>query len=192
MKIGIDVDDTLLDFVGAYIIFHNKIYKTNLKKEDFKTYSFNHVMGGTMGKAINSVKEFYTTPFFMKMIPLQNAIDVVQKLKKYNELFVITSRSSDMQEGTLEQITRYFPNTFSRIIFASNHYTKIKNTGKTKAEICLDLGASLLIDDSLIYTKECVIEGINAILIDAPWNQDGDIRGVTRVKNWREILEVLK
>lgn len=190
-KIGVDIDDTLVDFVGNYISFHNKTYKTNLQKENFKTYSFNYARRGTMKQAVNSVNKFYNTPFFKEMKPLPNAVGVIQRLKEKSELFIVTSRPLSIQEDTFEWISKYFSNIFSEIIFSSNHYTKTKNSGKTKAEICLNFGASLLIDDSLVYAQECIAKGIESILLDAPWNQNGNLNGITRVKNWKEIGEKL-
>ena len=192
MNIGVDIDDTLLDFVGTYALFHNEVYGTNLKREDFKKYSFNSVRGGTMKEAVNSVKEFYNTSFFKEMKPFPDSIEVIQKLKRNRSLFIITSRPLDIQKGTLEWISKYFSNIFSDIIFASNFYTKARNNGKTKAEVCYDLEISTLIDDSLIYARECVEKGIDALLLDAPWNQNGEDKGITRVKNWKEIEVLLK
>jgi uncharacterized HAD superfamily protein len=189
--IGVDIDDALLDFVGAYILFHNETYKTNLKKDDFKTYAFNFARGGTMKQAVNSVNQFYKTPFFKEMEPFPGAVEVIQKLKEKNELFIVTSRPLNMQKSTLEWISKYFTNIFSEIIFSSNHYTKAKNSGKTKAEICSDLEAYLLIDDSLEYALQCADKGVEVILLDSPWNQNGKHERITRVKNWKEIGELL-
>ncbi len=193
MKIGIDIDDTLLDFVGTFINFHNEIYKTNLKKEDFKTYSFSHARGGTIKQEINTVNQFYKTDFFKKMQPFEGVVEVIQKLKKNNDLFIVTSRPIHMQGGTLEWLVEHLPNIFSEVFFSSNHYTKAKNSGRTKAEICYDLDASLLIDDSLEYAKQCVKKGIEVLLFgdDSPWNQNGEIKGVTRVKDWQAIGRLL-
>ncbi len=191
MNIAVDIDDTLLDFVGTYILFHNETFKTNLKKEDFETYSFNYARGGTMKQAVSSVRQFYKTDFFKGMKPFPGAIEVIQKLKEKNNLFIVTSRPYNMKEGTFDQLSKYFQNTFLEVFFSSNHYTKAKNSGKTKAEICNDLEASLLIDDSLVYTQECVTKGINSILLDAPWNQNGSIEGIVRVKSWKEIGDLL-
>lgn len=192
MRIGVDADDTLFDFVGNYTLFHNWKYKTNLKKEDFKTYSFNHARGGTMKQAINTVNEFYKTDFFKEMQPFPEAIEIIQKLKENNELFVVTSRPNHIKEKTIEQILEHFQDAFLEMFFSSNYYTRAKNSGKTKAEICRDLEASLLIDDSLVYAKQCVEIGIKAILLDSPWNQNGYVKGITRVKDWKEIGDLLR
>ncbi|MCK5624570.1 HAD hydrolase-like protein [Candidatus Pacearchaeota archaeon] len=187
MNFAVDIDDTLLDFVGTYIVFHNETFKTNLKKEDFKTYSFNHARGGTMKQAVSSVRQFYNTDFFKEMKPFPGAIEIIQELKENNDLFIVTSRPYNMKNGTFDQLSKYFLNMFSEVFFSSNHYTRAKNSGKTKAEICNDLEASLLIDDSLVYSKECVKNGVGAILLDAPWNQNGSVEGITRAKDWKEI-----
>jgi len=177
MKIGVDLDDNSFDFVGAYLLFHNETYKTNLKKEDFRIYSFNG----------NRIRKFYNTSFFSEIKPFPGAAEVLQKLKENNELIVVTSRPITIKEKTFEQIYRHFPNTFSEVFFSSNHYTKAKNSGKTKAEICLEKNVSLMIEDSLVYSKQCVEKGIKAILLDSFWNQNGDLEGITRVKDWKEI-----
>jgi uncharacterized HAD superfamily protein len=189
---AVDIDDSLFDFISEYIAFNNLKYKTNLKKEDFKSYRFNEFRGGTMQEAVNSVKEFCYGPFFEKVQPFPNAIEVIKQLKEKNELFIVTSRPIEMKELTFKQISRYFPNTFYDIIFSSNHYTGAKNNGETKAEICKKIGASLLIDDSLVYAKQCIENGIEVMLLDSPWNQNGCIQGIKRVKNWKEIGELLK
>ena len=191
-KIGIDIDDTLLDFIGNYLIFHNQKYKTNLKREDFKTYSFNHSLGGTMNKAVNTVGEFYKTEIFKKIRPFSNSIDVINNLKKKYDLFIITSRPDFMVDETKEWINKYFPNKFSDIFFSYNHYTKRKNNGKTKAEICSDLEISILIDDSLEYALNCAEKGVKVLLLNARWNLNGEHENIIRVKNWEEILEKLK
>lgn len=189
---AIDIDDSLFDFLGPYTHFNNLMYKTNLKREDFTSYVFNEFRGGTMEEAVESVREFCYSPFFEEMKPLPYAPEVIQELKKENELFIVTSRPIEMKEITFRQISKYFPNVFSDIIFSSNHYTKAENSGETKAEVCKKLNVSHLIDDSLIYAKECLEKGIGAILLDSPWNQNGSINGIIRVKNWKEILERLK
>lgn len=190
-KIGIDIDDTLLDFIGAYVLFYNTRYKTNFKREDFKSYMFNETLGGTLEESVNSVKKFCNSSFVDEMKPLPDSQKVIQMLNKQSELFLVTSRTLDLKEITLNQISKYFPNLFSDILFSSNHYTKSKNTGKPKSEICLEKGISLLIDDSLIYTNECLEKNIGAILFDSPWNQNGHLKGIIRVKSWEEIGKLL-
>ena len=117
---GVDIDDTLFDFIGAYCLFHNLTYKTQIKKEDFNSYNFNEIMGGTIKEATDSISAFYNTSFFRKMKPFPDSIEIIQELKKNNELFIITSRPPSIKEETFNQIFKYFPGVFSKIIFSDN------------------------------------------------------------------------
>jgi len=193
MRIGIDVDDTLLDFVGNYILFHNQMYETKLERADFKTYSFNHAKGGTMEQEVNTLKQFYNTDFFREMLPFPGAVEIIQKLKEENKLFVITSRPLYIRDGTLKQLSEHFSGAFLDVFFSSNYYAQAKNSGKTKAEICKDLEIALLIDDSLEYAKQCAKEKIRVFLFgnNNPWNQNGIVERVKRVKDWKEIGDLL-
>lgn len=40
MKIAIDVDDVLADFISSLVKGHNDEFGTQLKKEDFHTFAF--------------------------------------------------------------------------------------------------------------------------------------------------------
>lgn len=192
-RIGIDIDDTLLDFVSPYLSYHNEIYNTNFKKETFETYSFNLNMGGTMAEVIDGVHNFYKTSFFKEIQPFPNSVEIIDAFKQKDyELFIITSRPDFIIDETKKWIDNHFPNKFSDIFFSYNHYTRRKNNGKTKAEICNDLGVSVLIDDSLEYGLQCANKGINVLLLDSPWNRNGEHKRIIRVKNWEEIRRELR
>ena len=181
MNIAVDIDDTLLDFVRNYILFCNEKYNINMQREDFKTYSFDS----------EKINEFYKTELFRKLSPFPNAAKVIDTLGKKNNLVIITSRPDELYSETIKQIVWNFPAAFSDVFFSINHYTKAENSGKTKAEICKEKEINLIIEDSLEYAKQCVEKGIDAILLDAPWNQNGIVEGVTRVDDWKKIGGIL-
>lgn len=63
-----------------------------------------------------------------------------------------------------------------------------------KVDLCRELGASVLIDDSLIYAREVASVGIKALLFDLEgtymWNKSDALPlGVTRVFGWDDVLE---
>jgi uncharacterized HAD superfamily protein len=62
---------------------------------------------------------------------------------------------------------------------------------RPKSEVCIELGVSYLIDDNLTAVTQTSAFGIKALLFgDYPWNQAKELpEGVTRVKNWQEVLE---
>lgn len=188
MKIAIDIDEVLGQFMKALIDFHNSEYKTNLKLEDFFSYNFWNVWGGTKEEAIEKVYKFHKTDFFKNIKPVTDSQDSVKKLKEDNELFVITSRQNDVIEETKLWIQNNFPNTFSNIYF-TNHFSKNGNS-KTKKEICDLLDIDILIEDSLEYSLECIKPNRKIFLLDYPWNKSNSLpKEITRVYSWREIIE---
>jgi 5'(3')-deoxyribonucleotidase len=193
-KIGIDLDDTLFDLVSPFISYHNQTYKTNLKKEDFTTYSFNEVLKlPSMRDAVERVFQFYDSDFFRKMPPLPGSIESVNKIKGDYEMYIITYRPDFLYNDTMNQLWDNFRGCFSEVLFAFNPYIGGKSIGKTKADICLNKGISKMIDDSLNCVLECKKKGVSTLLFgDYPWNRNGEHKEIIRVKDWKEVLEKLE
>ncbi len=191
-RIGIDLDDTLVDFNSALREWHNEECRTSLRRDDFKSYSLNETLGETEEEINQKMNDFYNSGYFENIQPIPGAIAAIEKLSKREELFLITSRPDFLNEKTIESLNRFFPGKFLDIIHSINHYSKRKNSGKSKVEICRDLGASRLIDDSLDYIMQCLETGeVRGLLFgNYPWNQlNGLPTNIIRVKNWREALE---
>jgi len=193
-RIGVDLDEVLADFNTAIRNYHNKVYGTSLKPEDFKTSLYNEVWGGTLQEAIQKVNDFYCSPFFSDISPIPHSISSIDILKRENELFIITSRPTFIEEETKRWLDEFFRNKFLGVFHSSNHYSKAENSGKTKSQQCKELEISVLIDDSLDYIRQCPSMEIRGILFgDYPWNQNGNLPpNVVRVKNWKEVLAQLK
>jgi 5'(3')-deoxyribonucleotidase len=193
-KIGIDLDDTLFDLIGPFINYHNQNYKTNLKKEDFTTYPFNEVLKlPSIRDAVERVFRFYDSDFFRKMPPLPGSVEAINKIKEDYDIHIITYRPEMLYNDTMNQIWNSFRNCFSEVFFAFNPYLGRKSSGNTKGEICLNNGIFKMIDDSLECILDCQERGISGLLFgDYSWNQNGEHKGITRVNNWKEVLEKLK
>jgi len=193
MKIGIDLDEVLADFNSGLIEWHNQKYNTSLQSKDFTSYFFNRVWGGTIEEAIQKVSDFHYSNYFRKLAPIKNSVDVISILSRENDLFVITSRPDFIQEETNRWINSFFEKKFKGIFYSSNHYSKATNSGKTKLQICRDLGVSVLIDDSLNYISQCAFTEVKGLLFgNYPWNQNGNLpANIFRTNNWKEVLEKL-
>lgn len=193
-RIGVDTDDVLVDFVGALIEHYNETYGTDIKREQVKNFSFHDIWGGTLEKRVERVNHFFETPYFDDILPIEGSQEAINYLSLSNDLFIVTSRPIFIKEKTEKWLNKFFNGKFLGIVNSSNHYSKAKNSGKTKVQLCNELGVSVLIDDSLDYIKQCPSMGIKGILFgDYPWNQNGNLpEGVVRVKNWNEALEELK
>ncbi|MBI2667033.1 hypothetical protein HYX13_05460 [Candidatus Woesearchaeota archaeon] len=191
MNIGVDVDEVLADFVPALIAFHNTAYQTSFTREQFSSYRFWEVWGGTREQAIEKVYLFYQTSYFQQIVPVKGSQRELEKLKSFgpeNSFYIITSRQKDISEATNSWVKQHFPNIFSEIFF-TNHYSRSGKV-KTKKEICEILEIDLLVEDSLDYALECSAPSRRILLLDCPWNQKNPMPPeIQRVFSWSEIAE---
>jgi len=191
MKIGIDLDEILGGLVPELLKFHNDKYKTNFKLEDFFSYKLWEVWGGNREEAIEKIYEFYKTDFFKNIKPIKGSQKAIEKLKKNNELFIITARQNVIKKETRLWVEKNFPNAFSNIHF-TNHYAQ-KEKLKTKKEVCDLLDVDILIEDSLEYSSECVNPKRKIFLMDYPWNKSDNLpKNIERVYSWEEIIDKIQ
>ncbi len=188
MRIAIDVDEVLADQLSGLIAFHNAEYGTTLQRGDFATYRFWETWGGTREEAIEKTRAFHQSSAAAHIAPVVGAQDAVQKLSRQHELIVVTARWNDIAAETQQWIAEYFPQAFSQFHFA-NHYALDGSPERTKLEICQEIGADLLIDDSLSNVTDMAYAGKRGILLDYPWNQSDELpQGVLRARSWSEVL----
>ena len=190
MKIGIDLDEILADFLSAIIKYHNLTYGTKLERGQFSSYGFWKTWGGTKEEAIQKVCDFYKTPFFKNIQPVSGAKKAISTLRQNNDLFIVTSRHDDVIDQTMKWVEGHFPNTFTDIYFANNYFQG--GASKTKVQICDEIGANILIEDSMEYALECVNSKRKVFLLDYPWNQCPELpQGISRFSSWDEIVQAI-
>lgn len=164
MRIGIDIDDTLVstsesfnEVKKKYNINFSKDWKDNWTKEEmnfiFNTYLEEILLGA-------KIKE--------------NAKEVTDYLYSLgHELIVITARTDNycktMKEKTLEILKK------QGLKVSKFYFGQIK-----KSDLAKELNIDLMIDDSKYVYDNMKKDGIDCILF-------GD-----RIKNWNEILEYIK
>lgn len=189
MRIGVDLDEVLVEFMGGFIKFHNLRYGTSLRKEHFKTYKLWDTMGETKEDVIRKINEFYKTNHFRYLLPTKGAIQGIKYLKEGNDLVIITSRPDIISKETNFQVDMYFPNCFSAIEL-TNHYAE---NSRTKLSVCDKHNIDVLIEDNLDYALECVKGNRKVFLLDCPWNQYPNLpKGICRVNSWEDIIKTFK
>eukprot|EP00761_Pharyngomonas_kirbyi_P001564 gb/GECH01001568.1/.p1 GENE.gb/GECH01001568.1/~~gb/GECH01001568.1/.p1 ORF type:complete len:205 (+),score=54.90 gb/GECH01001568.1/:1-615(+) len=193
--IACDLDEVLGTFVEQLAQFHNRVYNTNLSLSDFDSYQFWNVWGGNAKEAATKINEFFESPEFDSLKPIPGAHEALKELKeKGYTLVLVTSRQTFLKEKTMKFLDKNYPGIFDQVRLG-NHYGEGKK--KSKPEMCRELGASILIDDSLKYCTECAHDDIKAVLFDLngeyPWNNTDEPlhSNITRVSNWKEALNVV-
>ena len=188
MKIAVDLDDTLADSLTSFIEFYNKNYKPKIKYEDFIAYTLNEIIGISKEEENKILEQFDNSKYCDEVKPIKGAVEAIKKIIKKHEIVVITQRLKRFETKTRLWLAKYFPE-IKDVFFIRNEYHKLV---KSKAEICKEIGADILIDDAISNVVACEKAGIKVIVINYPWNQN-KIFGklVRRVKSWEEIASLL-
>ncbi|MDD5084283.1 MAG: hypothetical protein PHT88_05155 [Candidatus Moranbacteria bacterium] len=192
MKIGIDLDDVLCDYATAFVKYHNDTYSTTLTKADIWSYNFWDVLNISREEAVKRVYAFGRSSKMMDIDPVPGAKRAVDSLLARNhELSLITARDADFSDITHHWLARHFPGVFSDIHFV-NHYSTT-TAPRSKGDVCREIGASMMIDDSFDNAISCHgVCGSGVLLFDAPWNANKELPvGVHRVFSWYDVLEKL-
>ena len=188
MRIGVDLDDVVIDLQNAIVSFHNERYGTAFTRNDHRTFNLWEVWGCSREEAVGRIYEFFQSDWFFNVPPMMHAETGLHALAaRGHELYAITDRTNDVVEETKKWIAQHFPETFQEIHFA-NHFTK-SGPARKKSEICRELGITTLIDDSKDNAIDCAAAGIRVLLLDQPWNQGELPAGVERVFSWDEIVK---
>jgi uncharacterized HAD superfamily protein len=186
MKIGIDLDDVLSKTTEGFIEFHNKNYGTNLDVKTKEKYGWWEIIDQPRDVYEKRLIKFNATQYFKNTQPVKGAREILERLKKNNELFVITARGDDVKGDTEKWVKNNFPNIFSEIYF-TNQFGQT-GTKISKRMVCDNLDIDVYIDDSLEFALECARQNRKVYLLNYPWNQTDKLpEGVTRVYSWGEI-----
>lgn len=192
MIIATDTDECLAQYITAFCLWHNEKYGTRLKEEDFTEWDISKTIGTTRQEELRRLYEFHKSTYFFAIQPVPGSVRGTKTLKERgNTLFVTTGRQLELRVETHEWIGLYYPEVFSGIQLG-NHHSLNNQPKKPKSEMCDELEADALIEDTLATAIECAKPGRRVLLMNRPWNQNGKLPdGVQRVYSWEEIVEAL-
>ncbi|EER10655.1 conserved hypothetical protein [Perkinsus marinus ATCC 50983] len=163
--VACDLDEVLGQYLATYSKWHNRVYGTHLKVSDFFTYRFWEVQGGTAKEAMEKCYVFHESPEFKAGIPLvPGAQEYIRKIGKFADAHIVTSRQDQIRQDTYDWIFKNFGIPSSRV-HLGNHFG-LSGKQISKADMCKDIGASLLIDDNPTYINDAVSHGFGGILFD--------------------------
>ncbi len=166
MKVLVDMDCTMVDFIGALLKRYNEKYSSDLSVEDITQWVLPEDL----------VEIYKNTPdFFYRLEPFSGVIHGMRKLAKYHDVFVVTDPSGC---PTIEMQKRAWMDLFLPeipIIFTND---------KNK------YGAQVIIDDAPHHLNS--FTGRLKVCVDWPWNRDvkADVR-VTPGFDWDDLTQII-
>jgi 5'(3')-deoxyribonucleotidase len=187
--IAIDCDDVIVATAPAILRYYNETYGTSIALENFYSNDLKVWGVDNDSEAIARVEEYLKTQAYQQLSPFEEAVTALQRLRAVYELHVVTARADFLSESTRDMLVQYFPDVFSTVEF-TNHYS---GRARTKAQVCSDLGADILIEDSLHHALAVAECGVQVMLFgDYPWNRSGALPdNIVRVRDWPEIVKRL-
>jgi len=190
MNIGIDIDDVTADFINPLLRFYHQRTGIRLSYENFFSYRFEDVWGGTRIETISFVREFYHSDAFAKLPLIEGAEEGLNLLSERHSKVFITSRHSKAKEVTPKWIEYRLPKLQGNRIIFSGEYAE--SSDGSKGDISVKEGLDLIVEDNGDIALDCSEKGIVTILFNRPWNQGVTHSNILRVKNWQEALREIE
>lgn len=192
-KIGIDMDDVLMEFGVPLFQFFNNRYGTNFTINDANQFDLDKVWQCDRETAIQAVLDFYNSDLHHEALPTNGSVDFAKNLKSQGaEIFIITARPEKFESVTKSWVNKHFPNIFTDIVFLNHHGaggTAENHKSKKKSEACRELGIDIFIDDALHNVNDVAnLTNAKVFLFDKPWNRNGELHHrVKRIFDWSEV-----
>jgi 5'(3')-deoxyribonucleotidase len=187
--IAVDCDDVLVETAPLILRNYNKLYGTHLELKDMYSRDLKVWDVPDAATAIARVEDYLKTDEYRRQPPLREAIEVTKRLAKHHELHIVTGRTEFLAVATQDMLDRYFPGIFQSIEFTGFFGDK----ARSKADVCQQLNADLLIDDHLHHAEVVANIGIDVLLFGGyPWNRADSLpANMRRVKDWYAIDKLL-
>lgn len=186
MKIGIDIDDTVMntfDIIEEAARYFDKYFLENKGYQDITKYDFHERFYWTSEEKKAFFNYFRKNKLYLKAKPKGDALYYLEKL--YNEgyeIYFLTRRKKDEKLDILS-ITK------NDLISKGFKFTDCYIGLSKKGEACKSLGIDVFIDDAVIQIEDVNNYGIKTILIDNWYNKE--YKGL-RAKNFQEIYNIIR
>jgi len=191
--VGIDLDDVLSDFTAPFLEWHNVRYGTDLTLEDLAAarYLF-EAWDGTKEEAVERLPLFVQEVDLLAIEPIRGATECLDGLQEEYQLIIVSARDPEFSALTDAWIEKYFPGVFDRVILGIGHSERGERS-VTKAQVCEEIGASVLVDDQVAHLTEAAEQGIRTLLFgEYPWNRTQPLPpNSLRVADWSEVYAAL-
>jgi hypothetical protein len=186
---AIDVDDVVVKHVAGFIAWSNDTWGTHLTTADY-TEAWHELWDIDVTESERRKSQFFTDEIIGGFDVVEGASEALMALAATKTLVAVTSRRESLRAATEQALELIAPGTIDTVLCATSFQNGEKIT-RSKSDICLEIGATDLVDDQL---KHCILAaraGVRAVLFgDYDW-QDTTLvppEGVACAKDWNETL----
>lgn len=185
LRIGVDIDDVVADYIAALVDHYNHVYGTEYRYSDIKYWNLYETLvelenPETMKVFIDS---FVYHPMFENIPQVEDAWEAIKYLQlQGHDIFFITSRTSKSIDRTYKWL---FANGFpiERVFFNKDKGWLAK---RLKLDFHIDDGPHNLMSVHEGSPDTCLV------LFNRPWNEGVDVPVLhDRVNGWKQVLEII-
>lgn len=177
MKIGIDIDGVIADFVTSFRAIIKEKFDLEFGYEDIREHDLYKVLGIGEQEAV----ELIISTFDYNLNTQPDAIESIRKLSKDHEIVLITARPKEVEDITKKWLKE-----------KGIEYNKLIIVTEGNKHLTEKEGFDVIIDDHL---KEIIrwTQKVPLVLVyNHPWNKSLNIKNnFERVYSWEDILEKL-
>lgn len=193
--IAIDIDDVVSDSLEATRAWANARAGLDLQPEHYSVeedywHYYNRIwLTHGAGDVLNYNDFLDGMVEDQAHIPLLAGAEyAIKQLSNQYDIVFLTARPSYLETSTRQWLTQVFGPDVP-VYFSNNPFNE--TAGKTKGEMCKELGAWLLIDDNADNCRSVLEQGLEAMLFGTyGWQRDIP-QGVTKCADWPEVVEYL-
>ncbi len=193
IKIGVDLDDTLCDFVSSLILFCKEERNVNFRREDFGEYDLRRILSLKGLRADLTLSDFCRSSYFINMPVMPYAVEGVKELVNANyDPVVVSARSPLLFSQTKCFLDRSFPDVSECFLLGDIIDSSITIS---KGQFCLENNIKALVDDGPLNATSCFTCNIPIVLIAHPWNEflrDNSNKLVKYVYSWQKVPQSIK
>ena len=179
MKIGIDIDNTVVNTTECVIEFINERFPNiNLKMKDVKEYWMEKIMPSGYEWVIPFA--FNSKEMWKRVKMIDGAALFIEKLfNAGNDIYFVSSTTPENVRKKIKHLCR---NLRIPEDYIQNHFINIVNKQLLKLDVLVD---DYL--DNLLGGRDYF-----SICLDYPWNRDkADDLSFKRVYNWQEVYDTI-
>jgi|JI10StandDraft_1071094.scaffolds.fasta_scaffold855291_2 5'(3')-deoxyribonucleotidase len=191
--IAVDVDEVLAHHNVELVKYHNETYGSDLTLEHYVTDHWSEIWNTDRKETERRAVAYHDSGAFERLQPIKGAYEALKSLSEDFDLHIVTARRKSIVDTTHEWVEMHYPGIFKSVRFV--HLWDDANP-PTKAEICQELGASLLIDDSITHCELAARGGLDSVLFgDYPWNRALPAsfpKDILRAHNWDDVVGYIR
>lgn len=191
MKIGIDIDDTIVDTYRPMIKYAD-IYDIKVLGNTGTNNNLGNIEDGRYLEVLynwdRKTKFDYFDKYYKNVLEecliLPDVSNIIQKLKlDGNEIIFISARVSGIKDCDTKNLTK-------KTLQDNNiPYDGLITDADDKLKYCIEHNIKFFIDDSYTTCRKLQENGIKSYLMTTIMNENVKCENVERVLNWKETYE---